>query len=491
VRRNVIVLTITVVLILGWFGWTLFHDDRPVLGLDLQGGTSIVLAPVQGSDLGALDTAVEIIRNRVDGLGIAEPDIGRQGNNIVVDLPGVKDADNAQRLVGKTAELRFRPVLGAMPFSASANSSTTTSSSAASTTTGSATSTTVKGSTTTTTAVDTGAGTCHDGKDATPPEGDTAEAKQVILPDRDKELCYVLGEVALIGKSVSTAKARINPSNAQWEVAITFKNDDFVNEIAQPFVNQQVAITLDQVVESAPTIEPGITGREVTITSPGGFKEGDAKDLALVLRYGALPVQLVTQTSANVSPTLGKDQLNAGIVAGAIGIGLIALYMIFFYRLLGVVVWLGLALTALIFFSLTTWLSTSRGLTLTLAGVIGLIVSVGVTVDSYVVYFERLKDEVRTGKTVRSSVDVGFTRAFRTIVAADLVSLLGAVILYLLAAGSVRGFALFLAISTVIDLVIAYFIMHPVVSLMARRPELVRMRGIGIGVGLDVPEARA
>ena len=145
----------------------------------------------------------------------------------------------------------------------------------------------------------------------------------------------------------------------------------------------------------------------------------------------------------------------------------------------------------MLFFTLTTYLSASRGLTLTLAGVTGLIVSVGVTVDSYVVYFERLKDEIRTGKTVRSSLDSGFTRAFRTILAADLVSLLGAVVLYVVGFGSVRGFAFFLGLSTVIDLVLAYVYMYPLVALMALRPRLVRMKGVGIAAGLDVPEVRA
>ena len=162
--------------------------------------------------------------------------------------------------------------------------------------------------------------------------------------------------------------------------------------------------------------------------------------------------------------------------------------MLAYYRLLGLVVVSGLALTGLLFFTITSYLSASRGLALTLAGVTGLIVSVGVTVDSYVVYFERLKDEIRSGKTVRSSLDSGFRRAFRTIIAADLVSLLGAAVLYWLAAGSVRGFAFFLGISTAIDLVLAYTFMHPFVTLLARRPNLVRLPGIGIAAGLDVPE---
>ena len=230
----------------------------------------------------------------------------------------------------------------------------------------------------------------------------------------------------------------------------------------------------------------------------GNFSEGEARDLALVLRYGSLPIQFDRnqQTVQSVSPTLGKDQLRAGIFAGLLGLALVALYMILFYRLLGVVVWIGLALTGMFMFTAVTYLSHHslmgiHNLTLTLAGVTGIIVSVGVTVDSYVVYFERLKDEVRAGKTVRSSVETGFRRAFRTIVAADLVSLIGAVVLYLLATGSVKGFAFFLALSTVVDLALARAFMYPMVVVLARRPALVRLPGIGIAAGLDVAGARA
>jgi preprotein translocase subunit SecD len=289
----------------------------------------------------------------------------------------------------------------------------------------------------------------------------------------------------LTGRRVSTARARYDSASG-WLVDVTFKSDDFVTKVATPNVGKEVAIVLDGVVQSAPKINAGITGKTVQIS--GTFTQSEAKDLALVLKYGSLPVQFdqKQQTVESVSPELGKDQLKAGIAAGLIGLGLVALYMIFFYRLLGLVVWLGLGLTGMIFFALVSYLGKTQGLTLTLAGVTGIIVSVGVTVDSYVVYFERLKDEVRTGKTIRSSLDSGFRRAFRTIVAADLVSLIGAVVLYELAVGSVRGFAYFLGISTAIDLLLAYCFMHPLVWLMSRRPALVRLKGIGIASGLDV-----
>ncbi len=543
-RRKVILLIVTVVFILGCFFATLFGSSRPVLGLDLQGGTSIVLAPVKGSDLSTLDTAVSIIRNRVDGLGIAEPNVSRQGNNIVVDLPGVKNASEADALVGKTAELRFRVVQTSIPYSSvavpttvkgattttAAGATTTTAAGATKTTAKPATSTTghaagaeqtinttpiaavrheavttssapassstattakgsattVKGATTTTTVPAATDSSCQGGKLVS--KVDAAD-KQVILPDLQKNACYLLDPTILTGRNVGTATAVVNSQNAQWEVNVHFKNNDFVTKVATPYVGKQVAIELDGVVQSAPTINPGITGQDITIS--GSFTSKQAHNLALVLRYGSLPVQLVSQTAQSVSPTLGKDQLNAGIVSGLIGLVLVALYMIFVYRILGLVVWTGIALTALTFFALVSWLSAHQGLTLTLAGVTGIIVSVGVTVDSYVVYFERLKDEVRTGKTVRSSLDSGFRRAFRTIIAADLVSMIGAVVLYLFATSSVRGFAYFLGLSTALDLILAYCFMWPFVSVLARRPVLVQMAGVGIGAGLDVPEVRA
>jgi preprotein translocase subunit SecD len=274
-------------------------------------------------------------------------------------------------------------------------------------------------------------------------------------------------------------------------VQVKFKNDDFLNKVAKAEVNKDVAIDLDGIVESAPKINPGITGRDVQIT--GSFTEKEASNLALALKYGALPIQFDNnqQTVQSVSPTLGKDQLRAGIAAGLIGLALVALYMIFFYRLLGLVVWTGIALTGMVFYSFLTYMSSQHGLTLTLAGVTGIIVSVGVTVDSYVVFFERLKDEVRTGKTIRSSLETSWKRAWRTIVAADAVSLLGAAVLYLLAIGSVRGFALFLGISTLLDLLLAVTFMHPAVTVLARRPHLVRLPGFGIAKGLDVPGVTA
>jgi preprotein translocase subunit SecD len=330
----------------------------------------------------------------------------------------------------------------------------------------------------------------------------------VVLPakkgDRGAAPRYFLGRACakpdcstgtFTGRDTSSAKATFSQGQG-YVVDLKLKSSghDKINQLAgaafgQPPPQNAMAIVLDGVVQSAPAFRTSNFPGDVEIS--GNFSRTEASDLARLLNYGALPVQLKQLTTQNVSPTLGKDQLRSGIAAGLVGLALVALYMLFYYRVLGLVVFAGLGLSAAATYALISYLSNSINLALTLAGVTGLIVSVGVTVDSYVVYFERLKDEVRSGKTVRSSVERGFTRAFRTIVAADLVSLIGALVLYFVAVGSVRGFAFFLGLSTLLDLAVSYFFMHPVVVLLARRPGLVRMRGIGIAAGLDAREAMA
>jgi preprotein translocase subunit SecD len=323
----------------------------------------------------------------------------------------------------------------------------------------------------------------------------------VILPIRNQKTRLLLAPVTakaslglppgLTGSDVSSASSSFAQGQG-YAVNMTLKSAGLskFNALAAVSFNQaaprnQVAIVLDGLVYSNPAFQTGTFNGPVQIT--GNFSPGQASDLATVINYGALPVQLKPINIQQVSPTLGNDQLNAGIAAGIIGLVLVALYMIAYYRILGLVVILGLGISGALLYAIVSGLGPSLHLALTLSGVTGIIVSVGITVDSYVVYFERLKDEVRTGRTVRSSVDRGFARSFRTIVAADLVSLIGAGALWALAIGSVKGFALFLGLSTILDLLVSYFFMHPFVSLLARRPELVRMRGVGIAAGLDAP----
>jgi preprotein translocase subunit SecD len=502
VRRNVTFLIVTLVIVGGTFLATLASGNSPVLGLDLQGGVSVVLSPVGKYKPEALDVAVDIIRTRVDGLGVAEPEISRQGNDIVVDLPGVKDRAKAERLVGQTAELRFRPVIAAnLPSEAAQAKAATTTTTPA---------TTAPGATTTTTAppaTDAEAvaaiASCNDAKVGaltTIPTTTRLNDKRdacVVLPDKPGGKTaprYYLGKAGLTGKAVSSAKATFQ-SGQGWTVTmdLTGSGSSKWDALAQQQFHKRVAIVLDGLVQSAPQIQPNdaaFTSFNGTAEISGSFTGGEAADLAKLINYGALPVQLKKVNVENVSPTLGQDQLDAGIAAGIIGLVLVALYMLVFYRLLGLVVIVGILLSGMALYSLITWILPELfgiQIVLTLAGVTGIIVSVGVTVDSYVVYYERMKDEVRAGATIRSCVDRSFTRSFRTIVAADLVSLIGAVVLYVLAIGSVRGFALFLGISTVLDLIVAYFFMHPLVSIMARRPHLVAMKGVGLAAGLDAP----
>jgi preprotein translocase subunit SecD len=461
---------------------TVIVGNEPVLGLDLQGGISVRLFPAGKFSSSSLDTAKNIIDQRVNGLGVSDAEVTREGDNIVIDLPGVKDRDKAKRLVGRTAELRFRPVLAELPPEP-------------------------KGAPPADDATKAAIASCDStaiSALASVPNTATSEDKAdacVVLPGRKQEkqqIRYLLGPAALTGKDTSGAKSRFIQGQG-YGVDLSLKDSGRTrfNQLAQESFPKQppqnsVAIVLDGVVQSAPRFnEPNFPG-DVTIS--GSFTQGEASDLANILQYGALPVRFdeKQQTVESVSPTLGSDQLRSGIAAGIVGLALVAIYMLLFYRLLGVVVLLGLLLSAGATYALVAYLSNSGfNLTLTLAGVTGLIVSVGITVDSYVVYFERLKDEVRSGKTVRSSVDRGFTRAFRTILAADLVSLIGAGALYVLASGSVKGFAFFLGVSTILDLLVSYFFMHPLVVILARRRALVRVPVVGIASGLDTKEATA
>ena len=479
-RRLVVPLLFIVLVALGSAGATAASGNEPQLGLDLQGGVSVVLAPVEEVSEGVLEQAVGIIRSRVDALGVAEPDISTQGNNIVVQLPGVTDQDRALQIVGQTAELRFRPVLTVLPAEDIEDPAATTTTTAATTTT------TVAPGTEATTTTST---TLLDG--VTPREDDVAEAT-VTLPElEDGEVIarYVLGPAELTGEIVDTARA-VPPVQAEgWSVTVDFTRSgsgDF-DEMASRYVGQQVAIVLDGIVRSAPVIrEARFGGTAVISGGEGGMTEREAKDLALVLRYGSLPVELEQQEARSVSATLGRDSLEAGLAAGFLGLALVLLYMIIYYRALGLVVVLGLGIWASLMWSIVSLLGETAGLALSLAGATGIVVSVGVTVDSYVVFFERLKDEVRAGRSVRSSVERGFTKAFRTILAADFASFLGAALLYWLTVGPVRGFALFLGLSTVLDVIVAWFFTRPMVALVSRNRAFTDMPVLGVARGLAV-----
>jgi preprotein translocase subunit SecD len=250
----------------------------------------------------------------------------------------------------------------------------------------------------------------------------------------------------------------------------------------QRLLNKQLAIVLDGTIQSAPTVQSAITGGQGVIT--GNFTEKEAKNLAVVLNSGALPIELTRQTVVTVSPTLGKESLRQGILAGLVGLILLMLYLAFYYRLLGVVTWFGMAIWAVLAIGLVSLLGRTAGYALTLAGVAGIIVSLGITADSYIVFYERLKDEVRHGKSLRAAVVPAFKRSWRTIVAADTVTIIAAAALYILAIGSVKGFALTLGLSTALDMFVVYFFKRPTVFLISRNAKLAEMRGFGLRSGV-------
>jgi preprotein translocase subunit SecD len=513
-------------------GWTLAVGNKPFLGLDLQGGVSVVLTPTSQTDSDTLDQAKAIIDQRVNALGIAEPEITTQGNNIIVQIPGVKDKDRALELVGQTAELQFRPVLAVGGPTAEETPTDTTPTDGTGTTdptaavTSDSSSTTVADSTTSSevgmgltvgesaagiqtpdTVTDTGspdtsspdttvtdpaatAGTTETTVAEQPAadpqalcdEGVPAEQNQpdqtVVLPQCNRETneleaIYQLGPVLLTGDSLETARASI--PQGQWVVGPVFREgadgiDKFNAAAGQCYSKAatcptgQLAIVLDSRVISAPSINEATFQRD-QIQISGSFTERTARDLATVLKYGALPVELQQQQAQIVSATLGRDALHAGLWAGLVGFILVAAYMIFFYRILGVLAIAKLTIEMALLWAIISWLGQSQGLALTLAGVTGLIVSIGVSVDSNVVYYEHLKEDIRNGRTIRSATDKSFTTSFRTILAADMASLIGAGLLWWLTIGPVRGFALFLGLSTILDLIASYFFMRPAVRL--------------------------
>ena len=523
VRKQVTTLLFIVLVVAVAVGAVVGTHTKPQLGLDLQGGVSVVLKPTKSVSDDALDQTLSIIRNRVDALGVAEPDIARQGQSVIVQLPGVENQQRALQLVGDTAELRFRPVLSTLPGSIDdiiKQSTSTTKASGDSTTTVTSAPTGDSSSTTGTVAgqsagapatpfqddptastlvpVDTTPTTAPaDGGFAYTSRDDDLPDQTVVLPEKDPKddkkivATYQLGPTAATGRIVSDATATLE--TGQWEVRLKIKGGDAIDQFnaiaaqcnakSETCPSGQLAVVLDSEVVSAPTISQPSYERDKIVIS-GSFDQKKAKDLALVLRYGSLPVNLEPQTVQTVSATLGEDSLHAGLAAGLLGLALVILYMLVYYRSLGLVVAMGLVVWSGLNYAIICWLGQTQGLALSLAGVTGLVVSVGVTVDSYVVYFERLKDEIAAGRPLKASTERAFKRSWRTILAANMSSLIGAVLLYLLTVGPVRGFAFFLGLATFLDIVVAWFFIRPMVGIMSRNHFFAENKVAGIMRGL-------
>lgn len=437
------------------------------LGLDLRGGTSVTLQPRLGvGETGkvtseAIDQAVSIIRQRVNSLGVAESEVASQGSGtnrqIVISVPG-ESGRRVIELVGQTAELRFRQVLAE-----SSGIPTTATDAAATPPAG----------------ISAELNALYAALDCTNPENrqgtGTDVATDVILAcSTDGGAKYILAGAEVLGRQVSKATAAVDTTTGgNWFVSLTFNGEgtkafgeQTARVVSLTAPQNQVAIVLDGLVVSAPRINEAIRGGSAQIT--GNFTQVEAQDLANVLKYGSLPLAFDRGEVQQVSPTLGSDQLSAGLLAGALGLGLVLLYSILYYRGLGLVTVGSLTVAAGLIYLLVLLLGEWIGFTLTLAGIAGIIVAIGITADSFIVYFERIRDELREGKSLRSAVETGWVRARRTIVVADSVSIIAAVLLYFLAVGGVRGFAFTLGLTTLVDLLVIFAFTKPMMSLLSK-----------------------
>jgi len=507
-------------------GWT------PKLALDLEGGTQIILAPqlesgqqVTGEQL---TQAVEIIRSRVDAAGVSEAEINTQGaQNIVVSIPGTPDEETLAR-IESSAKLEFRPVLQVAPAvdptqtpapetgegdetgegeDAEPSPSVSPSAGVGQGGAAPATAETPAPSASSSASAEPDPAQPEEGEPAPTPSNasdlawitpelldkftnfDCAEldeagtnvapaAEPLITCDNTRTVKYILGPVEVSGERIDDATHGLaansqGVSTGQWAVNIVFDgegSEQFGNVTTRLFsltgVQNQFAIVLDGTVISAPTTNTVITNGKPQIT--GNFTQETAKTLADQLKFGALPIGFEVQSSENISATLGESQLWSGLLAGVIGLALVVVYSLFQYRTLGLVTVASLGVAGVIVYLVINLMSWREGYRLSLAGVAGLIVAIGIIADSFIVYFERIKDELRDGRMLGSAVEAGWKRAIRTVLASDAVNFLAAAVLFILAIGNVRGFALTLGITTLIDLLVVSLFTHPVMQLLAK-----------------------
>jgi preprotein translocase subunit SecD len=462
-------------------------------GLDLSSGTSITLQAVVPRQPGqktspapsaaAMAKAVQIITNRVEATGLSNATVVPQGNNeIVVSVPGA-GAQKVATLVGETALLRLRQVVLEAP--------NTTRSTSKSSSGKEVLSTTADGSgdaseLTKATAKKFDELNCADKNwksqiyGANPNAWDNPSVQTVTCYQGAK---YAMAPAVVQGKDIDNAQAQDETSSG-WIVTFGVKspastalgtltttmNKDYYDSSTGTASSPLglLAIVLDGTIESAPAVQTPISSTVQVNGGSTGFTETQANNLADVLKYGSLPLQFKNLYTSSVSPTLGSDQLSAGLFAAVVGLLLVVIYSFIYYRGLGVVSVLSLAIAAALSYMSVVLLSKEAGFTLTLAGIAGLIVAIGITADSFIVYFERLRDEVREGRSLRAAVERGWGRARRTILVSDTVSFLAALLLYILSQGEVRGFAFTLGLTTLVDVVVVFLFTKPMITLLAR-----------------------
>lgn len=488
-RNSLILLLALTAVLIGAIGLTTAKFGgswSPKLALDLSGGTEMILAPQVTGDnqeisADQLNQAVEIIRQRVDGAGVSEAEVTTQsGHNVVVSMPGVPD-QQTRELIQASAQMSFRSVLAESTGAAVPEKNRTDTSKLKKSTTkpqnGSDSAWITPELQKQFEAKDCTKQTQADKKKALPAD------QAVVACSEDGSQKYILGPVEIQGSGIKTATAtqvqsQGGVSTGQWGVNLSF-NDDAKQTFKQ--VTERLysyygknssdpkasfAIMLDGNVLSAPRAQQVIADGNAQIT--GSFTEDSAKNLAEQLKYGALPISFTIQSEQQISATLGTDQLRMGIIAGLIGLALVCVYSLFQYRLLGLVTIASLVVAGVLSFAAIVLLGWGIDYRLSLAGVAGLIVAIGQTADSFIVYFERIRDGLREGRGVPSAVDHGWERARRTILASKAVNLLASVVLYFVAVGNVRGFAFTLGLTAIADLVVVFLFTHPLMVLLSR-----------------------
>lgn len=491
----------------------------PRLGIDLAGGTSITLRavaePGQESAINKtnMDTAVDIMERRVNGLGVSEAEVQTQGDrNIIVNIPKGTNSKEARDQVGTTAKLYFRPVIAtevagaaATPTpSPSASSSASGSSGDEATDKSTPSGTPSAGSTTQGRAVTDALKADSTPSPSATPTGDGAGSKlekQYAALDCTKKSArakagdgarptdytvacgqnssgqwqkYILGPAEVDGTDVDKAQAVLNTqTGAGWTVTMDFTNGGskkFAAITGKLAKNQspqnQFAIVLDGEVVSDPFVRQALTGGNAEIS--GNFNQESAQALANMLSYGALPLTFQEDSVTTVTAALGGEQLHAGLIAGAIGLGLVVIYLLIYYRGLSVIALLSLLVSAALTYTLMALLGPAIGFALNLPAVCGAIVAIGITADSFIVYFERVRDEIREGRSLRPAVERAWPRARRTILVSDFVSFLAAAVLFIVTVGKVQGFAFTLGLTTLLDVVVVFLFTKPLLTILAR-----------------------
>jgi preprotein translocase subunit SecD len=463
----------------------------PQLALDLQGGTSIILSPTvaDGQTVTAeqLAQAVSIIRARVDSTGVSESTVTTSGNNnIVVEIPGTP-SDSTLQLIKSSAKLEFRAVLltsagvstsvgGSTDASASPKPSASASASTAATPNVAPTDPSDLNWVTADVKAKFDALDCSK-QFRTPGQVDDPTVPLATCDFYGQK--YVLGPVEIDGANISDASAgtistSTGASTNEWAVNLEFDAEGtkiFSDTTSRLFPltspRNQFAVTLDGYVITAPQAKAVITNGSAQIT--GSFDKNSSTSLADQLKYGSLPIGFEVQSQENISATLGSESLKSGLLAGLIGLILVVIYSAFQYRALAIVTIGSLVVAAVITYLLIAILSWRQGYRLSLSGVAGLIVAIGITADSFIVYFERVRDELRDGRTLSAAVEAGWNRAIRTILVSDGVSMLAAVVLFALTVGSVKGFAFTLGLTTLVDLAVVALFTHPMLQVLAQR----------------------